>query len=139
LAAVLPAVERRCVLRARAAIGAVVRDCLRRSGADPASVWALRLAGEARAELAALRDTARRRAADDELLGRLHDGQYGAAAEAFDAKLADLVSRYRGAATPDPARASLLEWFAWSLARHARRHASGAERPESRAGGVAAP
>jgi hypothetical protein len=109
-----PEAEDRSLLRARAAMGALIREALLRAGADSATCRALRLADEAQAELAAIPDTPALRRADRRLLGASSDGR---TAEAFDAKIADLVRRYRdGLDTPDFATGSMACLFAWSVA-----------------------
>lgn len=131
MAIAVPEIERRCALRAWEAIGAVVREALLRAGADPAAATALRRAEAAAAELAAIPDTPRLRRADNALLARTaprgpnpngpspNGTDHAAtdpAAEAFDAKIGDLVDGYRDAEMPDLASASMAMLFAWSIA-----------------------
>ncbi len=96
------------MLRAEAAIGAVIRDALARAGVNPAHAARLGLADEAAAELAALPDMlASRRAAS----GRASDP------DPFEARILALVRGFADGHPPDFAGASFAELFAWSLAR----------------------
>lgn len=117
-ATVQPGAAHRSGLRAKAAIAAVIREALSRAGADPAACRALRMAEAAAAELAAIPDTPALRRADKRLLAGDAGETSVAAAEAFDAKMADLVSRYRSGRldTPDFASESMANVLAWSIA-----------------------
>jgi hypothetical protein len=111
-----PDAERRSVLRAKVAIGAVIRKALLLAGADPGTCRALRLADEAAGELAAFPDTPALRRADKRLLAAAATENSRPEADAFDAKITDLVGRYRDGDTPDFATESMASVFAWSLA-----------------------
>lgn len=116
-ATVRPGAEHRAALRAKAAIGGVIREALLLTGVDPQICRALRLAQEAQAELAAIPDTPALRRADKRLLGGTAGEGSNPAADAFDAKMSNLVGRYRaGLGTPDFSTESMACVFAWSLA-----------------------
>lgn len=107
-------VARRAMLRDRAAAGAMIRAALAARRIAPASVWCLRYADEADAELAALGDDAALRAADAVF----------AAADAAalpDDRLSEEARALAELARPQPpdAGASLLDWYAWALAQPA--------------------
>ncbi len=111
----ISAAEHRRALRARAAIGAAVRDCLMQAGIDPARAVMLRVADEAAGELAAIPDTPELERADAAIAaGAGHRGPDGDSR--FQAKMDDLVRHYREGGEIDPARASLAELHAWCLA-----------------------
>jgi hypothetical protein len=76
------------------------------------------MAEEAAAELAAIPDTPALRRADNRLRAGDLDETSVAAADAFDAKMSNLVSRYRNGRldTPDFASDSMATVFAWSIA-----------------------
>lgn len=113
-----PGAERRSGLRAKAAMAGVIREALLRAGGDATTCRALRMAEEAAAELAAIPDTPALRRADRRLLAGDADETSIAAIDAFDAKMSDLVSRYRSGRfdTPDFASESMATVFAWSVA-----------------------
>jgi hypothetical protein len=116
-ATVRPGAEHRSALRAKAAIGAVIREALLLTGVDLQTCRALGLAQEAQAELAAIPDTPALRRADKRLLGGSAGDRSNPAADAFEAKVSDLVHRYRaGLGTPDFPTESMACVFAWSLA-----------------------
>jgi hypothetical protein len=105
----------RCALRARAAIGAAVRNCLVHAGIDPARAVMLLVADEAEAELAAIPDTPELERADAAVAAGAADSDPDAVSR-FRTKMHDLVRRYREGDEIDPARASLAELHAWCLA-----------------------
>ena len=109
------ALRRRRLLRAEAAIGAVIREALAQAGVDMAGATRLSLADEAAAALAALPDTPGLQCADDAALSASSDDR--ARAEAFAPKILAMTTRYAGAPPPDLADASFAELFAWSLAQ----------------------
>jgi len=110
----ISAAHYRRALRARAAIGAAVRDCLVQAGIAPARAVMLRVAGGANAELAALPDTPKLEREDAAVAGAGHRDPDGD--RSFQVKMHDLVRRYREGDEIDPARASLAELHAWCLA-----------------------
>jgi hypothetical protein len=112
----LAEIDHRCVLRAWAAIGAVVRDALSRAGSDPGAAYALRRVAAAEAELAAIPDTGNLRDADEAFLA-LHDEATDDGADLFVTKMRDLTARFADGEMPDLADASLAMLFAWSLAQ----------------------
>ncbi len=109
-----------CVLRAQAAVCALVGDALAQAGIDPARARALHLiprpdplpANEAKEQV-------------DEFAASDDDGL----ADRFAAKIGDLARRYENGREPDFGNASLAELFAWSLARRPRPEASQPSRP----------
>ena len=111
----ISAAHHRSALRARAATGAVVRDCLVHAGIDPARAVMLLVADEAAAELAAIPDTPELEQADAAVVARAADSDPDALSR-FQAKMHNLVRRYREGDEFDPARASLAELHAWCLA-----------------------
>ena len=111
----LSAAHYRCALRARATIGAVVRDCLMHAGIDPARAVMLLVADEAAAELAAIPDTPELEREDAAVTAGAADNDPDGDSR-FLAKMHDLVRRYREGDECDPARASLAELHAWCLA-----------------------
>ena len=118
------------MLRARVAIGALVRDGLAQLGVDPARAHGLRLADEAASRLASLGETPEPRQADligfpslrsaggarKQFAGGAAPGSDGST-ERFTAKIAHVMGRYDDGREPDFAAASLAELFAWCLAR----------------------
>lgn len=103
--------ERRETLRTRVAVGAFLRWALEQLGVDPASAVNLRVADEAAAELTALGEPADPPPYQEQALPDREPG--------LDDDTVRLVARYRDGtlSTPDPARASLAELFAWCIAR----------------------
>lgn len=102
-------------LRARVAIGAVLRQALAQLGIDPATVAMLRLSDEAAQELATAADRPEPdTAATTPLAGDLRSD---ASIQAFEARLDRLVQRYRDGEGIDLARTSLAEALAWCLGR----------------------
>jgi hypothetical protein len=102
------AMRRRCIWRAEAAMGAVIRSALARAGVDAAGATRLCLADEAAAALAALPETPELQRADADDRAR---------ADAFKPKILALTRGLAGAPPPDFANASFAELFAWSLAQ----------------------
>jgi hypothetical protein len=113
-----PGAERRSLLRAEAAMAGVIRAALVLAGADATTCRALRMAEAAAAELAAIPDTPSLRRTDNRLLAADTGETSGAEADAFDAKMSDLVSRYRNGRLdpPDFASDSMANVLAWSIA-----------------------
>lgn len=105
------AFDRRQASQAAAAILARLRAMLIARGIDPAEIAALRRLGEAAAEPAAALpgDGAEDKSAPA--------GSSGSAAEELARRLAALaLPHYRdGGRRPDPAQASVMEWYAWCL------------------------
>lgn len=105
--------DHRQALRARVAVGAMIRAELARRGIDPASARALRHCDEAAAELAGLGD-ADGPVRDD---GAAADNE--AAADAFAARMISLTQRVADETAPDGvpdlADASLAILLAWCL------------------------
>jgi hypothetical protein len=106
----------RRLLRAKTAIGAMVRHALAVSGADIGAARRLVDADAAEAALAAIPDTPVLRDADRAAtppLGRAQRRQ----AEAFEAKISAMAEGIANGRPLDLANASLAELFAWSLAQ----------------------
>jgi hypothetical protein len=110
------AIRRRCIWRAEAAMGAVIRRALARAGVDAAQATRLCLADEAAAALAALPEAPelQRADADGAAAADAHDR---ARTDAFKPKILALTRGLAGAPPPDFANASFAELFAWSLAQ----------------------
>jgi len=85
------------------------------AGIDPARAVMLLVADEAAAELAAIPDTPELEQADAAVVARAADSDPDALSR-FQAKMHNLVRRYREGDEFDPARASLAELHAWCLA-----------------------
>jgi hypothetical protein len=104
----------RCVLRAWAAVCAVVNDGLARAGIDPARASALRLAPHP-SPLPAVPGSSPGRAREEfeEFAVRDSDGLAGR----FAAKIGDMARRYQDGYQPDFPNASSAELFAWCLAQ----------------------
>ncbi|HEY3910651.1 MAG TPA: hypothetical protein VGM07_12275 [Stellaceae bacterium] len=100
-------------LQARVNIGAVLRQALAQSGIDPAAVAMLRVGDAAVHELAEPRDKPARPAANPPLDG---DPEPDPFAALFEAKMEDLVRRYRDRRDIDLAHTSLAEALAWGIA-----------------------
>jgi hypothetical protein len=97
-------------LQARVKIAAALRQALAQLAIDPAKVAMLRVADEAALELATAGQST---AGTAPLAGRQDD----AGGETFDARISELVRRYRDRQDIDFARVSLAEALAWCLAR----------------------
>lgn len=115
------AVHERIRLQATAKVHAAIRARLVRSGIDPACAQALHHGEAEAAELARL----------GEKPGLPGDREQfdtsggGGLADVFFAKIGDMAGRYRDGSTPDFARASPAELFAWCLARPAEEPRTG--------------
>jgi hypothetical protein len=110
------ALRHRRLLRAKTAIGAMVRDALAVSGADIGAARRLADVDEAEATLAEIPDTPALRDADlaaTPPLGRAQRRQ----ADAFEAKISAMAQGFANGRPLDLANASLAELFAWSLAQ----------------------
>jgi len=105
-------VSHRETLRGYVEACAVVRAALAEAGIPPAGISCLRLGNEAAPELAALGDTPQLQQADA-AFAAADPGL--ATQDGFAARAADLAPRFAGRPPPDPG-ASLLDWYAWSLA-----------------------
>jgi len=103
----LTALRHRALLRARAAVSALLRQCSGRPEAEKGRALASALAlGEAAAvDLAAIPDGADLRRRDEAGLARDHPG----VAEAFAARVRGIVRQYREGQEVDPANASPAE------------------------------
>ncbi len=98
------------MLRAKTAMGAIIRDALAQAGVDPARAPRLRLADEAALALAALPDP-------PVPPGAAAVPELGPDPDPFAAKMLALAQRFADGGPPDFAAASFAELFAWSLAR----------------------
>jgi hypothetical protein len=108
-------IDRRCVLRAKLAMGAVVRDALARHGIDPDTVPRLCVVVDAAAELAAIPDTPELQRADEQ---RTAASRMAATEpDPCTAWLLDLAARFAGGRRPDFAAASFAQLLAWALAQ----------------------
>jgi hypothetical protein len=106
------AVRRRERLRDHARAGTLIRAALARAKIDPARVAALRLVAEAECELSRIGDSAELQRADAAF--RTAEAR-PAAADELTAKAAARAADFAG--RPPPASgASLVDWYAWSLA-----------------------
>jgi hypothetical protein len=110
----------RRLLRAEAAMGAVVRDALARAGIDKALATQLAVADEAAAALAAIPDTPELRRADDGEDTPLINPEDRDRAAAFIPKIMAMAKGFAEGVPPDFANASFAELLAWSLAQHSR-------------------
>jgi len=110
----LTALRHRALLRGRAAVAALLRQCSGRPEAEEGRALAGALAlGEAAAvDLAAIPDGADLRRRDEAGLARDHPG----VAEAFAARLQGIVRQYREGRKVDPANASPAELLGAFLA-----------------------
>lgn len=127
-------VDRRCMLRFDATLCAVMRRAMERSGIDPACATALR---ELEARLAGFIDTPKLQAADkafrathpkDEEEGIDDDPR----AELM-AKLNRIAQHFMDGSSPDFARCSMSELWAWAIAQ-ARLAGADRENPRPQAG-----
>ncbi len=110
----LTALRHRALLRARAAVSALLRQCPGRLDPDPGRALdgALALGEAAEVELAAIPDGADLRRRDEVGLARDHPG----VAEAFAARVQGIVRQYREGRKVDPANASPAELLGARLA-----------------------
>jgi hypothetical protein len=104
--------RRRALLRARAALAAVLRDGLASLGAGAALTRALQLGDAAALELAAVPDTQDLRDSDEALLANDHAG----AEEMLEVRLWNAVRQYRDGRGLDRSNASPAELLAAYLA-----------------------
>jgi hypothetical protein len=104
--------RRRALLRARAAVVAVLRRCFERPDAGRALAGALALGDAAAVELAAIPDGADLRRKDEAGLIRDHAG----VEEAFAARINGMVRQYQDGREVDPANASPAELLGACLA-----------------------
>ena len=109
----------RRLLRAEAAMGAMIRDALQMAGVDRAVATRLSVADEAAAALALIPDTPELRRADDneDTLVNPEDRDQAAS---FGPKIMAMAKGFAEGARPDFANASFAELLAWSLAQHSR-------------------
>ena len=117
------------MLRAKTAMGAIIRDALAQAGVDPARAPRLRLADEAALALAALPDPPVPPPA-----AAVPDVGPDPDPDPFAAKMLALAQRFADGGPPDFAAASFAELFAWSLARK-----SGGSPPARPSAGEAGP
>jgi hypothetical protein len=110
----------RRLLRAEAAIGAVIRDALARAGVDTALATRLSVADEAAGALASIPDTPELRRADANEDTTLFNPEDWDRAAAFVPKIMAMAQGFAEGARPDFANASFAELLAWSLAQHSR-------------------
>jgi len=105
-------------LRAKAAMGAVIRSALARAGVDAAGATRLCFADEAAAPLVAIPDTEelQREDANGAPLANAYDR---AGADDFEPRILVMARRFAGGQPPDFANASFAELFAWSLTQPA--------------------
>jgi hypothetical protein len=110
----LTALRHRALLRARAAVSALLSQCSGRPDAGRALAGALALGEAAALELAAIPDGADLRRRDEAGLARDHPG----VAEAFAARVQEIMWQYRQGREVDPATASPAELLSAFLAAH---------------------
>ena len=108
----LTALRHRALLRARAAVSALLSQCSGRPDAGRALAGALALGEAAALELAAIPDGADLHRRDEAGLARDHPG----VAEAFAARVQGIVRQYREGRKVDPANASPAELLGARLA-----------------------
>jgi hypothetical protein len=108
----LTALRHRALLRARAAVSTLLRQCSGRSHAGRALARALALGQAAAVELAAIPDGADLRRRDEAGLARDHPG----VAEVFAARVQGMVQQYHEGREVDPANASPAELLGARLA-----------------------
>ncbi len=108
----LTPVRHRALLRARAAVSTLLRQCARRPAAGRALAGALALGEAAAVELAAIPDGVDLRRRDEAALARDHPG----VTEAFAARVQGVVRQYREGREVDPANASPAELLGACLA-----------------------
>jgi hypothetical protein len=113
------AARERRLLRAKAALGEIIRAALAQAGVDAASATRLALAEDAAATLAAIPDDPQLRHADagDGVFPASPNGR--ARADDFAPKIVAMTRCFAGGEAPDFARASFAELLAWSLAQKA--------------------
>src|ERR1700736_4467159 len=108
----LTALRHRALLRARAAVSTLLRQCARGPDRGRALAGALALGEAAAVELAAIPDGADLRRRDEAGLARDHAG----VEEAFAARINGMVQQYRDGREVDPANASPAELLGACLA-----------------------
>ena len=116
----MTASRHRRLLRAEAAIGAVIRNALSRAGVDRAVATRLSVADEAAAALASISDTPELQRADDNEDTTLVHAEDRDRAAAFGPKIMAMAKSFADGTPPDFANASFAELLAWSLAQHSR-------------------
>ena len=104
------AIRRRHIWRAEATIGAVIRSALTRAGIDAAQATRLCVADQAAAALAEISDTPEVQRVDGG-----SPAQDRGRGDPFKAKILALARGFAGGPTPDLAKASFAELYAWSL------------------------
>jgi hypothetical protein len=112
------AVRRRQMLRAKAQAHACIRAALARQrerepDIDESRISALRLVADAERELLSAGDSPRLQQADTAFAGSHPNFAPGTF---LDAEAARLALSFAGRSPPDPG-ASVVDWYAWSLAR----------------------
>ena len=108
----------RPALRAKAAMGAVIRSALARAGVDAARATRLCFADETAAPLVLIPDTAELQR-EDANGAPLINANNRAGADDFEPKILAMARRFAGGQRPDFANSSFAELFAWSLAQSA--------------------
>jgi hypothetical protein len=106
----------RPALRAKAAMGAVIRSALARAGVDAAEATRLAFAEEAAEPPAAIPDTAKSQREDASGIP-LATADDSSRSDDFESKIPAMARRFAGGQPLDFANASFAELFAWSLAR----------------------
>ena len=111
------AARERRLLRAKAALGEIVRAALAQAGVDAAGATRLALADDAAATLAAIPDTARLLHADADDAAVPANPNDRARADDFAPKIIAMTRRFADGMPLDFANASFAELLAWSLAQ----------------------
>ncbi len=127
----LTGLRHRALLRARAAVSALLRQCSGRPHTGRALAGALALGEAAAVALAAIPDGADLRRRDEAGLARDHP----AVAEVFAARVQGIVQQYREGREVDPANASPAELLGARLAGPSPSHPSHGSRIGEGAGG----
>ena len=113
------AARQRRLLRAKAALGEIIRAALTRAGVDAADATRLALADDAAATLAVIPDMQQLRHADANDAAVPADPNDRARADAFALKITAMTRRFADGVPLDFANASFAELLAWSLAQKA--------------------
>ncbi len=103
-------------LRAKAAMGAVIRSALARAGVDAAEATRLAFAEEGAVPPPVIPDKAELQREDANGIP-LANADDGPRADDFESKILAMARRFAGGQPLDFANASFAELFAWSLAR----------------------
>jgi hypothetical protein len=106
----------RPALRAKAAMGAVIRGALARAGVDAAEATRLAFADEAAAPPPVIPDKAELQREDANGIP-LANADDSPRPDDFESKILAMARRFAGGQPLDFANASFAELFAWSLAR----------------------